>query len=112
MKKKTNDVITTNKLENIVLKNDKILKVGTLFSGIGAFEHALDRLSIKHKIAFACDNDSYVKKSYFENYKMQEEDWYDDVLKLDASKYIDENIDIIVGGSPCQSFSFVGKQKV
>ena len=46
--KKTNDVITTNKLENIVLKNDKILKVGTLFSGIGAFEHALDRLSIKH----------------------------------------------------------------
>jgi len=109
--KKTNDVITTNKLENIILKNDKILKVGTLFSGIGAFEHALDRLSIKHKIAFACDNDSYVKKSYFENYKMREEDWYDDVLKLDASKYIDENIDIIVGGSPCQSFSFVGKQK-
>ena len=109
--KKTNDIITTNKIENIVLKNDKILKVGTLFSGIGAFEHALDRLSIKHKIAFACDNDSYVKKSYFENYKIREEDWYDDVLKLDASKYIDENIDIIVGGSPCQSFSFVGKQK-
>jgi DNA (cytosine-5)-methyltransferase 1 len=108
----TNDIITTNHLENnIILKNDKILKVGTLFSGIGAFEHALDRLSIKHKIAFACDIDSYVKKSYFENYKIKEEDWYDDVLKLDASKYIDENIDIIVGGSPCQSFSFVGKQK-
>jgi len=105
--KTTNEIITTN-LEN---NNDKILKVGTLFSGIGAFEHALDRLSIKHKIVFACDIDSYVKKSYFENYKIQEDDWYDDVLKLNATKYINENIDIIVGGSPCQSFSFVGKQK-
>ena len=105
--KTTNEIIQTN-LEN---SNDKILKVGTLFSGIGAFEHALDRLSIKHKIVFACDIDSYVKKSYFENYKIQEDDWYDDVLKLNATKYINENIDIIVGGSPCQSFSFVGKQK-
>ena len=42
--KTTNEIIQTN-LEN---SNDKILKVGTLFSGIGAFEHALDRLSIKH----------------------------------------------------------------
>jgi len=105
--KTTNEIITTN-LEN---NNDKILKVGTLFSGIGAFEHALDRLSIKHKIVFACDIDSYVKKSYFENYKIQEDAWYDDVLKLNATKYLNENIDIIVGGSPCQSFSFVGKQK-
>jgi DNA (cytosine-5)-methyltransferase 1 len=105
--KTTNEIIQPN-LEN---SNDKILKVGTLFSGIGAFEHALDRLSIKHKIVFACDIDSYVKKSYFENYKIQEDAWYDDVLKLNATKYINENIDIIVGGSPCQSFSFVGKQK-
>jgi DNA (cytosine-5)-methyltransferase 1 len=105
--KTTNEIITTN-LEN---NNDKILKVGTLFSGIGAFEHALDRLSIKHTIVFACDIDSYVKKSYFENYKIQEDAWYDDVLKLNATKYLNENIDIIVGGSPCQSFSFVGKQK-
>jgi len=89
----------------------KIIKVGTLFSGIGAFEHALDRLGIEHKIVFACDIDTYVKKSYFENYKIEKENWYDDVLKLDASKYINENIDVIIGGSPCQSFSFVGKQK-
>ena len=96
---------------NIPIPTIKTLKVGTLFSGIGAFEHALDRLSIKHQIVFACDNDSYVKKSYFENYKIQESDWYDNVLQLDASKYNHENIDIVVGGSPCQSFSFVGKQK-
>ena len=99
------------KVELKIEDKDKILKVGTLFSGIGAFEHALDRLSIKYEIVFACDIDSYVKKSYFENYKIQEDVWYDDILKLNATKYIHENIDIIVGGSPCQSFSFVGKQK-
>lgn len=89
----------------------KILKVGTLFSGIGAFEHALHRLNIEHKIAFACDIDDYVKTSYFANYNIDKDRWYNDVTKLDGKKYLDENIDIIVGGSPCQSFSFVGKQK-
>ena len=34
----------------------KIITVGTLFSGIGAFEHALKQLGIDHKILFACDN--------------------------------------------------------
>lgn len=34
----------------------KILKVGTIFSGIGAFEFALKRMGIKHEILFACDN--------------------------------------------------------
>jgi DNA (cytosine-5)-methyltransferase 1 len=97
-------------INQIIIPN-KILKVGTLFSGIGAFEHALDRLNIKHDIMFACDIDEYVKKSYFANYNIDKDRWYNDVTKLDATKYLDENIDIVVGGSPCQSFSFVGKQK-
>lgn len=32
------------------------LTIGTVFSGIGAIEHALYRLNIDHKILFACDN--------------------------------------------------------
>ena len=32
------------------------LRVGPLFSGIGAFEQALKQLKIPHKIVFACDN--------------------------------------------------------
>lgn len=99
-----------NKLKEKPVDEELIgLKVGTLFSGIGAFEHALDRLGISHSIVFACDIDSYVKKSYFENYNIKENRWYDDVTKLDGTKYLN-NVDIIVGGSPCQSFSFVGKQ--
>ena len=33
-----------------------MLKLGTVFSGIGAIEHALDRMNIDHEIIFACDN--------------------------------------------------------
>ncbi len=33
-----------------------MLKIGTVFSGIGAFEHALDRIGIPYEIKFACDN--------------------------------------------------------
>ena len=33
-----------------------MLKLGTIFSGIGAIEHALERLDISYKIEFACDN--------------------------------------------------------
>ena len=34
-----------------------MLKVGTFFSGIGAFEHALILNEIPHKFIFACDID-------------------------------------------------------
>ena len=83
--------------------------IGTLFSGIGAIEHAFVRLGIKHKIAFAGDIDPFVKKSYLANHSLDEKDWHDDVTKFDATKHKNK-IDILVGGSPCQSFSMVGKR--
>jgi DNA (cytosine-5)-methyltransferase 1 len=202
----------------------KKIKIGTLFSGIGAFEHALKQLNLEHKILFACDcgerelplkygdlfeltkglthdeiveyctdyinkigvkpefrqveiclllsileNDSdrydlnnpvvlsyqkdnrkspvkhkliltqeqiisltpnmtlqqredyvnkrydelseqnYVKKAYFANYDIKEEQWHEDVRFLDANPYKGD-IDIMIGGSPCQSFSNYGKK--
>ena len=33
-----------------------MIKLATVFSGIGAIEHALDRMGLQHKIVFACDN--------------------------------------------------------
>ena len=48
-----------------------------------------------------------VKKSYYANYSNLLGDWYEDIRYLDATKY-NKKIDIIIGGSPCQSFSISG----
>jgi len=85
------------------------VRIGTLFSGIGAIETAFKRLKLKHKLVFAGDIDPHVKKSYLANYNLRDEDWHDDVTKFNAEKYKGK-IDILVGGSPCQAFSMVGKR--
>jgi len=86
-----------------------MLKLATTFSGIGAIEHALKRLGIDNKIIFASDNDKYVKETYFENHDINENRWIDLVQDIDGKKYKNK-IDLLVGGSPCQSFSMVGKR--
>lgn len=94
------------KLENPKNK----IRLATMFSGIGAIEYALKRLKISNEIVFASDNDKFVKESYYANYKIDDEQWYNDVKDIDGKKYLNK-IDLLVGGSPCQSFSMVGKRK-
>lgn len=85
-------------------------KVATLFSGIGAIEYAFKRLNLNTEIVFASDIDKFAKQSYFANYSIDENRWYDDVRDVNGKKYRGK-IDLLVGGSPCQSFSMVGKRK-
>lgn len=85
------------------------IRLGTVFSGIGAIEHAFQRLKLKHKIVFAGDIDDKCKQSYFSNYEIDENDWFSDARDFDASRYKNK-VDIIVGGAPCQAFSMVGKR--
>ena len=89
---------------------NNIIRLATMFSGIGAVEFALKRLQLKSEIIFASDNDKFVKQSYFENYNIKDENWYDDVHDINGEKY-QGKIDLLVGGSPFQSFSMVGKRK-
>lgn len=51
---------------------------------------------------------NFVKKAYLANYDVKEEDFHLDIRFLDGRDYKD--IDLLVGGSPCQAFSAVGAQ--
>ena len=51
-----------------------------------------------------------VKQSYMANYDVSEDDFHWNVAFLDGRQYKNQ-VDLFVGGSPCQSFSFVGKQR-
>lgn len=96
----------TKKIPNL----QKKIRLATMFSGIGAIEHALKRLNIPTEIVFASDNNKFVKDSYFANYEIDNSKWYDDVIDIRGEKYKNK-IDLLVGGSPCQSFSMVGKRR-
>lgn len=161
------------------------IRLGTLFSGIGAIEQALNMMNVEHTIVFACDNgelelkllpsdlqkeydklkkipryrisleetqklseltnkefkiiedyaqiiknlstisekrkyvdalyskfskgENLVKKTYLANYKINEDNFHLDVHFLDGRDYADK-VDLMVGGSPCQSFSSNGKR--
>ena len=89
---------------------NRTINVATMFSGIGAIEYAFRRLNLTTKIIFASDIDSFVKQAYQANYSISNSNWYDDVEDIDGHKYTNK-IDLLVGGSPCQSFSMVGKRK-
>ncbi|QFQ12635.1 DNA (cytosine-5-)-methyltransferase [Pseudoprevotella muciniphila] len=52
---------------------------------------------------------NYVKDAYFANYQIEEAKWHEDIRFLDANDYRNK-IDILIGGSPCQSFSNYGKK--
>lgn len=126
-------------------QNNNILKVATIFSGIGSPEFALRRAGIPHKLIFACDNGeiectesddviqeaikglsftekqnyvnsklpkkvNFVKKSFTANYDISDSDFHHNVKFLDGNQYKGQ-VDLFVGGSPCQSFTLLGYQK-
>lgn len=162
-----------------------MIRLGTLFSGIGAIEQALKIMGVEHANVFACDNGelelkllpapmqkeydklkkiaryritpeetrrlseltqneraiiddyaqevanlpsiqekrryvdnlyeecsqgvNYVKQTYMANYDLDEDNFHLDVHFLDGRDYANQ-VDLMVGGSPCQSFSSNGKR--
>ncbi len=56
------------------------------------------------------EKSNFVRQSYITNYGITDERFHWNVSFIDGTQYTD-NVDLFVGGSPCQSFSMVGKQR-
>lgn len=53
---------------------------------------------------------NFMREAYFANYNIDKDDWYEDVRFINGRKY-NGIVDLMVGGSPCQSFSTFGKKR-
>ena len=84
-----------------------MIDTGSDFSGVGAFDQALERLGIKQDKQFACDMDKYARQTYIYNYG--EPKYYpENVYNREIPK---ESLDVYMTSPPCQSFSLAGKRK-
>ena len=86
------------------------MKVLSLFSGIGAFEKALDRLNIGYELVAFSEIDKYATKSYCAIHGVDESMNLGDITKVDENS-LPKDIDLITYGFPCQDISLAGKQK-
>lgn len=81
------------------------INVLSLFDGISCGRLALERANIKINKYYASEINEYSIKIALKNFPDIIE--LGDVRDLKAS-HIPDKIDLLIGGSPCQSFSFVG----
>lgn len=86
------------------------LKLLSLFSGIGAFEKALERLGIEYDLINFCEIDKYAIASYCAIHGVTESKNLGDITKVDTS-VLPKDIDLITYGFPCQDISLAGQQK-
>lgn len=84
------------------------ISLATLFSGIGAPEFAAREVFDEVETVFACEIDKFARQSYLANHEAPIV-FYEDVCGLDARAYAGQ-IDILIGGSPCQDFSIAGQR--
>jgi DNA (cytosine-5)-methyltransferase 1 len=85
----------------------KKIKTGSDFSGVGAFDQALNRLGIEQDKLFACDMDKYARETYIHNYGKPDyypTDVYGRVIPS-------QSLDIYMTSPPCQAFSLAGNRK-
>jgi DNA (cytosine-5)-methyltransferase 3A len=82
------------------------MKVLSLFDGMSCGRIALDRLGIAVDTYYASEIDKYAIEVAQKNYP--DTIHVGDVTQLNADDF--QDVDLILAGSPCQGFSFAGKQ--
>ena len=83
------------------------INVLSLFDGMSCGQIALNKLGVKVNKYFACEIDKYAMQVTQHNFP--------DTIQLGDVQFVtketfgNHKIDLVIGGSPCQGFSFAGK---
>jgi DNA (cytosine-5)-methyltransferase 3A len=86
---------------------DKNINVLSLFDGMSCGQIALNKLGIKYDNYFASEIDERAISVTMDNYPNTIQ--LGSVINVDTTKL--PKIDLLIGGSPCQSFSLAGTKK-
>lgn len=88
-----------------------MIKVLSLFSGIGAFERAFCRIGLDWELVNYCEIDRWASLSYSMVNQCSESLNLRDVRAVTAETVRDRQVDLITYGFPCQDISIAGKQQ-
>ena len=86
-----------------------MIKLLSLFSGIGAFEAALRRGGYQFETVNYCEIDPYASKAYSQIHGISEDFNLHDVRQVNT--LLMDNINLMTWGWPCQDISVAGKQR-
>ncbi len=86
-----------------------MLKLLSLFSGIGAFEKALENLQIPFKLVGFSEIDKFAIKSYCAIHNIDEKLNLGDIRNIKEKELPDFNL--MTWGFPCQDISIAGRMK-
>ncbi len=106
---KSEDEIT--KLEELGRKENQLAE--DIRSQIQSMQNKIDKKNfVDNLYKIKTRQTNFVKKAYLSNYGhlLNTDDFHLDIRFMDATDYRNKNIDLLVGGSPCQAFSAVGAQ--
>ena len=94
-------------------KTQNKYNIAAFFSGVGGIELGFEQTN-EFRVVYANEFDKYARETYSLNYpdtKLDNRDIHivpaDEVVDQDGN----DNIDIVVGGFPCQAFSIAGYRK-
>lgn len=94
-------------------KTQNKYNIAAFFSGVGGIELGFEQTN-KFRVVYANEFDKYARETYSLNYPDTKLDGRD-IHIVPADEVVDpdgnDNIDIVVGGFPCQAFSIAGYRK-
>lgn len=85
-------------------------KILDLFAGAGGLSLGFE-MTKQFEVVAIVENNANAAKTYMKNHTGLKN--YDDIMKVDFDKIIEENgkVDVVIGGPPCQGFSNANRQR-